>query len=548
MRKMRDSANTITFKLILAIYLILVPIILLLIAINSQTRATLLAQVEATHQNMLQSNIQRVDSALSGGAAYTFSLARFNNSTQQAANRQDEATVSYAKIAVGNDIKDRADTSDLVDGYFALLGTYQGESFLISTHSAAESADKLRIRQYVEENRAAWGNYSVHWQHCTLEGTDYLVFVVTNGEGICAGMYVNLTRLVSQLAGSDAGQLQYLGTDAAPSPISPKGFRLLSQPSETAPIQLVHQLDEREILQSLPFLQRYTVLVSLALLLLIPVMFLLVRLIVAKPLQTLTDAMRRVQQGDLDHRLEQKKASSEIQILVDAFNHMLERISHLKISVYENQLQAQKAQLRNLQLQIRPHFLINSLNMVYNEMESGNNALARQLILHTVDYFRYMVRVDDELVPLTAELNHVRAYLEIQAIRYPDMLRYIVEVDSFVEDVLVPPLAVQTFVENSIKYAIQESKPLSLSIRVDALEKDFEPYACITVSDNGPGYTSEVLGKLQAGAPIVDQNGEHIGIRNVMRRAALIFGDNASCQFYNLSGAVIRLTLPATFR
>ncbi len=503
---------------------------------------------------MLQSYQQQVDLQLNSTRTYMTNLALFESDPLLAAFNTDEATAQYAKIRIRNTLEERSLMSNLVDGYFIRLQTREGESFIIATSSSSYGSDRARIHEYVKESsspkdiRITSGKSKWHIQN--LDGTNYLIFMINNGTDICAGAYVNLSLLPSHLAGKDISpKLLYVPEDELPAlrASQPSNIRLISHNSREASIALVTLLDEAEILDSLPFMQKYTYLVTILLICLIILMFLLIRRIVTTPLRQLTRAMSRIQNGDLDHRLQLKAASNEIQIVNNAFNRMIDQIQNLKINVYEESLKAQRSQLRNLQLQIRPHFLINSLNMIYNAVENNFKPLATKLILHSVDYFRYMVKVDEDFVPLNEELDHVRTYLEIQSIRYPDMFTYSIDADQRVEDVLVPPLIIQTFVENSIKYAMMITSTVHISITVTSYEIDFVPYVSLTISDTGSGYPDAILDILQRNGRIVDAGGGHIGIRNAIRRMELLFHGEAKWKFYNDNGAVSAVTFPAKF-
>lgn len=169
------------------------------------------------------------------------------------------------------------------------------------------------------------------------------------------------------------------------------------------------------------------------------------------------------------------------------------------------------------------------------------------MIVHSVDFYRYMVKVDIDLVPLYEEIRHVNTYLQIQSIRYKNKFTYSIETSPLIADMLVPPMLIQNFVENSIKYAIQADKNIHISVNVESFEVDFYPYAKIIISDTGYGYPDHQLERLNQGRVIIDQNGEHIGIRNSVQRLSLLFEGKAKWRFFNQNGAVSELIVPAQF-
>jgi two-component system sensor histidine kinase YesM len=122
-----------------------------------------------------------------------------------------------------------------------------------------------------------------------------------------------------------------------------------------------------------------------------------------------------------------------------------------------------------------------------------------------------------------------------------------VEAPQFLEYTPVPPLIIQSFVENSIKHAVTLDEPIHISIRVDFLDQIEGSYMIITIVDNGSGFSANILDTLQTGGSVVNDKGEHTGIWNAQRRLKLLYGDNSSIRFKNSTetgGAVVMLVLP----
>ena len=109
-------------------------------------------------------------------------------------------------------------------------------------------------------------------------------------------------------------------------------------------------------------------------------------------------------------------------------------------------------------------------------------------------------------------------------------------------DCLIPALAIQLFVENSVKYACSDSAKLHIDIAVKRLSAEEGEYLDIVVQDNGCGYPKEMLDALNA--PVIPKLTEHVGIINLRQRLRLLYGDRAQCFFENQGGAVSNLLLP----
>ncbi|MNJ52806.1 Sensor histidine kinase YpdA [compost metagenome] len=264
------------------------------------------------------------------------------------------------------------------------------------------------------------------------------------------------------------------------------------------------------------------------------------------PLKRIVSVMNRIGEGNVKFRIEPYPTSDEFELVNKTFNHMMAQIEELKINVYEEKLNKQKAELQHLQLQINPHFFLNTLNILYNLALVHDFELIKEMTLRLVRYFRYMFRSNLTLLPLHEELEHVTNYIQIQQLRFQNSLSYDISIPEELSKVYVPPLVVQTFIENSIKHATQMDNPLQLTIEIEMEPSDSDPHIRIRIKDTGKGFPADELLELQAGKRIIDEQGEHIGIWNVWHRLRLMYGERAEMLFYNHtpSGAVVEIKLP----
>jgi two-component system sensor histidine kinase YesM len=226
---------------------------------------------------------------------------------------------------------------------------------------------------------------------------------------------------------------------------------------------------------------------------------------------------------------------------------MIGQVQELRINVYEEKLSKQKAELQHLQLQINPHFFMNALNIIYNLAHVRNHELIQEMSMSLVQYFRYMFRSNLTLVPLKDEIRHIRNYMRIQELRFPGKLSFRLSMPEYLKDTRIPPLIIQTFIENSIKHAITPDASIDINVCMELEEVvDSEPLLKIRITDTGSGFSEEVLSEISKGNRIVDEHGEHIGIWNVKRRLGLLYGDAARLHISNHepSGARVELVLP----
>ncbi|MBS5520883.1 MAG: histidine kinase [Clostridiales bacterium] len=262
------------------------------------------------------------------------------------------------------------------------------------------------------------------------------------------------------------------------------------------------------------------------------------------PAEQLVFGMKRTGEGQWNEPLQVTGCVREFRTLISTFNEMIHEIKNLKIKNYEAQLQNQKVYLQYLQLQINPHFYLNALNIVYSLAEIGDFKTIQRMILALVKYLRYHFQDVNTLVTVTQELEHVRSYIDISQIRFSDAIDYEERPDADVIEALIPPFIIQSFVENSIKYALKNRKKGRLFIQAwQEAENDGE-YLMIEIRDNGNGYSDEVIRAINSGHVLEDSHGGRVGIRNVMERLALIYGDKAEVALSNDGGAVTHIRLP----
>ena len=163
--------------------------------------------------------------------------------------------------------------------------------------------------------------------------------------------------------------------------------------------------------------------------------------------------------------------------------------------------------------------------------------------LSTSKYFRYIFQSGDNVVRLEDEIEHVRIYLEIQKHRYRDAFSYHIDFEEELTGLTIPPLVLQTFIENAVKYAVSGIKS---SIGREPANGREKPSMVIRISDTGPGFPAEVLETLAAGKPLDQSEGKHIGIMNTLQRLESLYHRRANVEFSNPEegGACVTLTIP----
>lgn len=252
------------------------------------------------------------------------------------------------------------------------------------------------------------------------------------------------------------------------------------------------------------------------------------------PLNKLRRAMEQFSQGNFDTHLPVKHKNTEINMLYRTFNEMIEQIANLKIQVYESKLIQERIQTNYMRVQIQPHFYTNILTLIYGLAHVQNYEAIKKLTMTTGGYFRYLLGEKGTFVVLQEELNCVKNYVEIQKIRYKDSIEFEMHVESGLENQMVLPMILQTFVGNSIKHNVTLVPLLHVEIRI--FQKD--EMLWFEIEDNGVGFDETILKQINEGRGI-SQDGKHIGIMNVKERLKLLYKDQASVLIHSKRGETI---------
>lgn len=264
---------------------------------------------------------------------------------------------------------------------------------------------------------------------------------------------------------------------------------------------------------------------------------------ISRPIFMLKKAMDRFGSGDVEYRLQERngKIIDEFDLLGQSLNHMMDQLNELEYHLYETRLREQDIKMKYISQQIRPHFILNALNVIYTYRED-EFPLVKKMVIYLVNYFRYIVNLRVDFVELEKEFRHVENYLNIQKERTQNQIDFFVEWEQAVSDALIPPLIIQTFVENSIKYAVSEKK---LYVIVHAARE--EDRLKISISDTGQGYQEETLQEIRQFLDTrVDDGKLGVGIVNAVERMDILYHGDIILKVGNSSsgGALTEIILP----
>ena len=285
--------------------------------------------------------------------------------------------------------------------------------------------------------------------------------------------------------------------------------------------------------RDIPQIQTTALFVLLLVFPLLAVMLYLFRRQVTKPVEILVDASNHLQAGERGYKIETTADSREFYRLFEHFNEMSAELKNQFDRSVQEQQALQQAQVKALQLQINPHFLNNTLEIINWEARLANDTRASSMLeALSVMMNGTLGRDGRSRIPLREELTYVDAYLYIIRERLGERLTITREIDENMLDTQVPRLILQPIVENAVEHDLTPRRGGQLSIRAGQ-ENGF---VILEVEHDGQ-MTAEDLATIDAvlSSPVEDTGiSGQIGLRNVRQRLTLLYGDQGT----------IRLTQP----
>ncbi len=241
------------------------------------------------------------------------------------------------------------------------------------------------------------------------------------------------------------------------------------------------------------------------------------------PIQTLSRHMAGIRDV-LPMPVDMGRRKDEVGALAAGFNEMTGRNRELVELLLEEKKRQEQLKLSLLQSQIKPHFLYNTLDTIYCLVLMGKKEEAGRMTKLLSDYYRHVLSNGMDWVLLFEEIKYTSNYLQIQSIRYNDILDFEICVEEEVENIKIPKLTLQPLVENAIYHGI---KPLGRKGHIRVLVKQKEDIVYLRVQDDGVGLSGERFWEvLQKGA----QSGDSFGLRNVAERLQLYYGERCALE------------------
>ena len=263
------------------------------------------------------------------------------------------------------------------------------------------------------------------------------------------------------------------------------------------------------------------------------------------PLNQITIASKKLAGSDAEETILQGQDDLlEYSTIRVALNQLVTQKVSLEQDNISKTREKEHALLQYYQLQTKSHFFLNCLKSLYNMAEKSEMEKMKMMILAFSNHLRYIFHDNLMMVTLKSELDEAQDYYRIIQMDRANPLLLNLEIDQSLLECKVPPLVVQTFLENSYKYNPSSKHFLRFLVQIDQIEMEKKPHIRIRLSDNGIGYGKDVLKKLSEADEQFEQY--HVGISNLRRRMTLIYQNDYQMAFFNTpdGGACSLMYLP----
>lgn len=324
-------------------------------------------------------------------------------------------------------------------------------------------------------------------------------------------------------------------------------YFVIRQTLPSYPLTLITMLPSKSLLSEYYLHRNFTFLIGGILL----VFCLFLSTVLAKTMSgriiRLTSRMKQVKKGELislPSSIIQGK--DEIGELTSSYNYMIHAMEDLIEKEYLLGQETKNAELKILQAQINPHFLYNTLDMIQWFAEEGMLSQIEESVSSLATFYRLSLSNGKEFISLREEMEHVRSYIRLQRLRFPDTFLYEEELDEGLLDYLLPKTTLQPLVENAITHGLQESKriPGHLLIKI---EKEEGKNIRISILDDGAGMKNPPRTTPNGGTSR-ENSGHGFGIPNVSSRLTLLYGPGYGVVFEkNIPEgtiAIVRIPIP----
>ena len=265
---------------------------------------------------------------------------------------------------------------------------------------------------------------------------------------------------------------------------------------------------------------------------------------ITRPIKELCGVTEKISRGDFSAR-SKVDTKDEVALLSGSVNDMSQRLEIMVKQIKEDERKMRHAELRLLQEQINPHFLYNTLDTIVWLIEGNEPEKAEDVVMSLSALFRLVLSKGKEIISIQDEERHVRSYLEIQKVRYHDILEYEIIINPNIYQYQILKLTLQPLVENALYHGIKYKRAKGKITITGAMVNE---RIYLVVKDDGVGMDEEELQKLREEISRPCKETESgFGLANVNERIRMNFGAEYGMSVDSVKGegTTVRIVIPA---
>lgn len=543
---MGKRKNTISLSVTRGILLFLIPVNILLSVYALFSWSFLRSQALENYTRSLTMMTQQVDNELNSLSNWLQNLFYTNSAFHLMQTSSDENATYITAQEINQNVRPYLEMYSNEMVFFI----HCGENLHIPAVSTfATSQHNIVLSDFIQDIALTAEKHPMGEYFSVQLGDRWFLAIYLQMQNVYTGVILDIEGLLSLVDLSESPIEAYGFESPAGTPLTPE---LEGTPKGTPlTISLEHApLSFRAFIPGSALLGGFTLLNALSAILTIAALGLVIAFIaytrsqVAAPLEKLQQTIHLIEAGHTEEKIDVSEEKEDVAEVYRTFNAFIDHIMQLKLESYEERIARQKTELQYLRLQLRPHFFLNSMKRLYALAQQRQMDEVQEYILCLSSHYRFLIYDTTNTISLQEEMRHVENYIQLQRIGYHLEIHCRVSMEINPSLLQVPPLVVQSFVENSIKHAVVPGRPLELFLAAKAMNSEDGSYLTITCQDNGPGFSAQVLEDINLGNEAFSK--KHVGFNNLKHRLALIYQRESFIYVHNRpeGGAAVEIMLP----
>lgn len=500
-------------KVAFLLLIIILPFNIIGILVSIMSYQNSLSRMEDMLSYTVNSNANLLEVEMSNSHTLLYELTYTNINLRNMCTTDSELTYLINRQELNNYFKDITRVSNVADTFFIYV--IETDDYIPLSGYDAFNAGTKPFFSYIENYEPAHSSWFL-----SKDNTALIRILYDSEYHIYYGAAIDLSSFIDQLDVSEDFHLNYTFDTE---PITSTGSNACWNYKISNEVYFNASIDKYELTHNIDLVQYAVLSFFVIYLALIPVLIYLMKRYVDRPLAKLNHAHRQLQAGNECYRIEASSNSAEFEEAYHSFNSMAISLQQLHNEIIQKEVANKQLQIDFLQLQIRPHFLLNAFNVLYTLIQRGQRDSSQEMILFLSDYFRYLFRSGRALQLFSKERTLIEDYLKISRIYYPDSFEVSYQIDPILNMMRVPPLLFHSFIENIIAHAILPHRLVHI---VFSGEYD-EGIATFYISDDGKGMDADAVDAINHMGTRPIDDGKNIGIKNSIQRLIYYYGENA---------------------